>query len=65
MGLNHIASALHTAEVQAEVLGAAETKALVVRLQERLGVDVTAHAPWDDSAAPEILSLVGEPLRNR
>lgn len=52
MGSDHISSALRATEVQSEVLGAAEKKALVVRLRERLGVDVAARAPWDHLAAP-------------
>jgi hypothetical protein len=45
---DHVSSALSATGVQAEVLSAPERKALVVRLRERLGVDVRAHAPWDD-----------------
>ena len=50
MILDHVSSALSATGVQAEILSAPENKALVVRLRERLGVDVRAHAPWDDKA---------------
>ena len=53
MGPSHISSALHATGNPAEVLGAAERTALVVRLRERLGVDATAHKPWDSPAAPQ------------
>jgi hypothetical protein len=53
MNCDHITSALHAAEVQSEILDSVERRALVIRLRERLGIDVTAHAPWDDNAAPE------------
>jgi hypothetical protein len=53
MSLDHISLALHAAEVQAEVLDSAEREVLMVRVQERLGVDVTVHAPWDNSFAPD------------
>jgi len=53
MGSDHISSALHATGVHAQVLDAAEKRALVVRLRERLGVDVTSHAPWDNSAGPD------------
>jgi hypothetical protein len=53
MALDHISSALSATGVRADVLGAAEKKALVVRLRERLGVDVRAHAAWDDKTAPD------------
>jgi hypothetical protein len=53
MALDPISSALSATGVRAEVLGAAEKKALVVRLSERLGVDVRAHAAWDDKTAPD------------
>jgi hypothetical protein len=44
---NHISSALRTTGVRAEVLNAPETKALFVRLRERFGIDVRAHAAWE------------------
>jgi hypothetical protein len=47
-----IVSALRAAGVQASVLDVTEQHALLARLRERLGVDVTAHAPWDHPAAP-------------
>lgn len=53
MDPDHISSALRATGVEAQVLGAGERNALVVRLRERLGVDVVAHAPWSDSAAPD------------
>ena len=53
MNLNHVHLALEATGVQAEVLAAREKQALVVRLLERLGVDVTGRAPWDDDAAPD------------
>ena len=48
-----ISSALETTGVQAEVLGTADTQRTVARLNERLGVDVTRPAAWDDEAAPD------------
>lgn len=53
MSSNHVSSALKVTGIQAELLGAREKQAVVVRLLERLGVDVTRHAPWDDDAAPD------------
>jgi hypothetical protein len=45
---DHVSSALSATGVQAEALSAPEKKALVVRLRERLGIDVEADAAWDD-----------------
>lgn len=53
VALDRVSSALGAAGIPAEVLSAPEKRALVVRLQERLGVDVRAHAPWDHKTAPD------------
>jgi len=53
MSSNHVSSALKATGIQAEELGAREKQAVVVRLLERLSVDVTGHAPWDHKAAPD------------
>ncbi|MBN8428580.1 MAG: hypothetical protein E6Q42_05285 [Dechloromonas sp.] len=53
MNFNHISSALDATGIAAEVLSVIERQALVLRLRARLGVDVTADAPWDDDAAPD------------
>jgi hypothetical protein len=47
MSLNHVSSAVSDTGVQAEVLNEGGRKALVVRLLERLGVDVTSRFPWE------------------
>lgn len=53
MSSDHISNALDSAQVQAAQLGTEERLALVVRLRERLGVDVTSRAPWDNIHSPE------------
>jgi len=45
--MEFVSSALSAARVQAEVLSASARRALVVRLRERFGLDVTAHQAWD------------------
>jgi len=45
--MKFVSSALSAAGVQAEVLSTSARHALVVRLRERLAVDVTAHQTWD------------------
>lgn len=45
-------SALHDAGIRARALDASERQALIDALHKRLGVDATAHAPWDHPAAP-------------
>ena len=47
MSLNHVSAAVSDTGVQAEVLNEEGRKALVVRLLERLGVNVTSRAPWE------------------
>jgi hypothetical protein len=53
MSVDHVSSAISDTAAQAEVLNERQRKAVVVRLFERLGVDVTSRAPWDDKAAPD------------
>ena len=53
MSSDLISSALKLTKVHAEVLGAVEKQAVVARLSQRLGVDVTRRAPWDNDAAPD------------
>lgn len=48
-----ISFALGAIDICAETFGEIERKALVLRLRERLGVDVTSQAPWDRSEAPQ------------
>ena len=53
MAFDHVSLALSATGVRADVLSATEKNALVIRLRERLGVDVRAHAPWDDNTASD------------
>lgn len=53
MSLDHVSLALTATGVPVAVLGTGEKQAMVLRLLERLGVDVRRHEPWDDNAAPE------------
>jgi hypothetical protein len=53
MTSNHVLSALNATGVPAEVLTAPQKKALVVKLRERLGVNVRAHAFWDDKTGSD------------
>jgi hypothetical protein len=50
MSLNHVSSAVSDTGVQAKALNEEGRKALVVRLLERLGVDVTRRAIWEHGA---------------
>jgi hypothetical protein len=52
-GSEHVSAAITSASVAAEVLDAGERSAVVLRLRERLGVDVKRHHPWDDRSAPD------------
>ncbi|WP_448040217.1 hypothetical protein [Bradyrhizobium liaoningense] len=45
--MNYVSAAIRDTGVQAEVLNEENRKALVVRLHERLGVDVMSRAPWE------------------
>jgi hypothetical protein len=51
--LDHISAALMNLGLESDELAADERQALVVRLQQRLGVTVTDESPWDDHAAPQ------------
>ena len=53
MNSGNINDAMAMTGIQAVVLSEAERHAMVIRLRERLSVDVTKHAPWDDAAAPD------------
>jgi hypothetical protein len=53
MSYDHISSAVRETRTPTELLNEGDRQALVIRLFERLGVDVTSDAPWDDEAAPE------------
>jgi hypothetical protein len=53
MNSDYILSAISTAGIRAKMLSPAETQNVLVRLRERLGVDIAAHAPWDlEDASP-------------
>ncbi|RQH08285.1 hypothetical protein [Bradyrhizobium sp. RP6] len=47
MSFDHVASAIVNTGVQAAGLNEAERRSIVIRVLERLGIDVTSHAPWD------------------
>jgi hypothetical protein len=47
MSLNQLSSAVRDSGIEAEMLNEGGRKALLVRLLERLGVDVTSRAPWE------------------
>lgn len=53
MNSNYISSALEATRTSAEVLSLIEKQELFARLRDRLGVNVTSRAPWDDDAAPD------------
>ena len=48
-----VTSALASTGIAARVLAPADRESLVARLRDRLGADVSAHAPWDDETAPD------------
>ncbi|MBH5368671.1 hypothetical protein [Bradyrhizobium glycinis] len=51
MNFDHICSAIASTGVQAAVLSEAERRSAVIRVLERLGVDVTGRAPWDRASS--------------
>jgi hypothetical protein len=50
MSLRHVSAAVSNTGVRAEVLNERYRRAMVIRLLERLGVDVSKRAPWDGAA---------------
>ncbi|VIO66769.1 hypothetical protein [Bradyrhizobium ivorense] len=47
MSWDHVSSAIGDAGIQAEVLNEERRRAVVVRLLERLAIDVTSRFPWE------------------
>lgn len=53
MDPDHVSSAVSNTGAPAELLSERERQAVLIRLLERLGVDVTRNAPWEDGSASE------------
>ncbi|MET4513720.1 hypothetical protein ABIB81_003037 [Bradyrhizobium sp. I1.7.5] len=51
MTFDRVIAALRSTGVQAEVLNEIDSRAIVIRVLERLGVDVTSRAPWDQATS--------------
>lgn len=52
MIFDHLRTAIFDAGVQVALVSEAERQVILTRLRERLGVDISNNAPWDDDAAP-------------
>lgn len=50
---NFIAEAIENTGVQARELCSLERQNVIENLHDRLGIDITAKAPWDNAEAPE------------
>jgi hypothetical protein len=53
MSSDFVSSAICNTATKATLLGEKERQATVIRLLERLGIDVTTAAPWDGQTAPK------------
>ncbi|MDX3966547.1 MAG: hypothetical protein QHD01_08100 [Bradyrhizobium sp.] len=53
MNFDHVASAIVNMGVQADLLKEAERRSAVIRVLERLGVDVTSCMPWNRVSSTE------------